>query len=118
MSSQSTHNSGRGANEVKDSANRVANEAKDKATESLQSLKDLGSQAKTVAQDQLQRASQVAQEQMETIRDSASEYYEQGLAKAEELRGTVENRIQQTPLQSVMIAAGVGFVLGIILTRR
>ena len=100
------------------SAGRAARDVREKSTDTLQAVKQLGSDAKQVAQDQVQRVTEAAQDQLENLRDTAGEYYEQGRAKAEELCGSLEQRIQRTPLQSVMIAAGVGFVLGMIITRR
>ena len=51
-------------------------------------------------------------------RKAATEYYEQGLDKAKEFEKTVETRIREHPLQSVGIAAGVGFLAGFLIGRR
>ncbi len=52
-------------------------------------------------------AKQAAYEQVEYLREA-------GLEKAHQL----EDRIREQPLKSVLIAAGVGFVLGVIWMRR
>lgn len=67
---------------------------------------EVGSQVKAAAQEQLGR-----------LRDTAGEYYEQGKEKAMEWEGNVEEYVRQQPLKSVLIAAGVGLVLGILWRR-
>ncbi|MFO1462322.1 MAG: DUF883 C-terminal domain-containing protein [bacterium] len=52
------------------------------------------------------------------IRDNAAEYYQQGVQKAQNLEKTLETKIKENPLQALLIAAGVGFVLGAIWKRR
>lgn len=71
-----------------------------------QNLRDMGQQVK-----------EKAQEQFETLRQSASEYYEQGRDKAMEWEHNVEDYIREQPMKSVLIAAGVGLVLGFIWRR-
>ncbi|MCC6273436.1 DUF883 family protein [Deltaproteobacteria bacterium PRO3] len=52
------------------------------------------------------------------IRENASEYYQQGLKKAQSLEKDLETKIKENPLQALLIAAGVGFVLGALWKRR
>jgi len=52
------------------------------------------------------------------IRDNAGEYYQQGLKKAQGFEKDMEGRIKENPLQAILIAAGVGFVLGALWKRR
>ncbi len=52
------------------------------------------------------------------IRDNASEYYQQGMKKAQSLEKSLETKIKENPLQALLIAAGVGFVLGAVWKRR
>ena len=77
-------------------ANNVADEFREKATQVGEDLRALGT----------------------VTRKAAGEYYEQGLDKAKELEKTVETRIREHPLQSVGIAAGVGFLAGFLIGRR
>ena len=79
----------------------------EKAGEAVQSLRDMGNQAKDAAQ-----------EQVENLRGVANEYFEQGRERAKDLEKTLESRIREQPLQSALIAAGIGFVIGVCLMRR
>lgn len=71
-----------------------------------QHLRDLGGQVR----DQ-------AREKYSQISDQAREYYEQGREKAQEWEQGIESYIQEKPLQSVLIAAGVGVLLGLLWKR-
>lgn len=94
--------------------------------------KDLRQQAKVVKEDLrglTRTAKEVAQDKLGDVRDRASSYvddgkkksaelYEQGKEKALKVEDHVEGYIRKKPLQSVMIAAGAGVVLGFLLSRR
>ena len=49
---------------------------------------------------------------------NTSEYYEQGRDQVQHAERAVEHFIEKRPLKSVLIAAGVGIVLGSFLFRR
>lgn len=63
-------------------------------------------------------ATAAAQEKLETLRDDASEYYEEGRAKAHDVQHSVERFIQEQPVKAVLIAAGVGLLFGRFWMRR
>src|SRR5579863_1579159 len=71
-----------------------------------QNLRDLGGQVREQAREKYQHLS-----------DQAQEYYEQGREKAREWEQGLESYIQEKPLQSVLIAAGVGVLLGLLWKR-
>ena len=52
------------------------------------------------------------------LRDTASNYISQGRDRAESLERSVEKQIKQHPLTSVMAGIGIGFVAGILFSRR
>jgi ElaB/YqjD/DUF883 family membrane-anchored ribosome-binding protein len=58
------------------------------------------------------------QEKVRDVKDSARQMMERGRDQAEELGRSLEERIRERPLQSVLIAGGVGILLGAILCRR
>jgi ElaB/YqjD/DUF883 family membrane-anchored ribosome-binding protein len=58
-----------------------------------------------------------ATEQYEHLRDTASEYYDQGRRKAQEWQQGLEEYVQEQPIKSLLIAAGVGMLLGILWKR-
>jgi ElaB/YqjD/DUF883 family membrane-anchored ribosome-binding protein len=74
-------------------------------------MEDIGGEGGHEIREELQRVGQMARdaayEQMDYLR-------ERGLEKARQL----EDRIVDEPLKSVAIAAGVGFVLGLMWMRR
>jgi ElaB/YqjD/DUF883 family membrane-anchored ribosome-binding protein len=73
------------------------------------------------AADQVREtASQVkdaAQEKFNQLRDQASEYYEEGRQRAMEWEQSLEDYVQQQPIKSLLIAAGVGALLGFLWRR-
>ena len=79
---------------------------KDSAQQVQQGLRDMGSQVRDVATEQYQN-----------LRNQASEYYEQGRQRAQEWEQSLEDYVQEKPIQSLLIAAGVGMLLGILWKR-
>jgi ElaB/YqjD/DUF883 family membrane-anchored ribosome-binding protein len=71
-----------------------------------QNLRDLGSQARDTAT-----------QQYEQYRQQAQEYYEQGRERAREVQQNLEQYVQDQPVKALLIAAGVGMLLGIIWKR-
>jgi ElaB/YqjD/DUF883 family membrane-anchored ribosome-binding protein len=56
--------------------------------------------------------------ELQGLRDVGREYLERGKDKVLELEEGFEGRIQEHPIGSVLIAAGVGVVIGALLCRR
>ena len=73
---------------------------REKATQVRQDIRDLSAVAKDVAAEKLEH------------------WYKEGREKAVQFEHSVENRIREHPLQSVMIAAGAGFLAGYLVCRR
>lgn len=69
--------------------------------EMTKDLKEMGSTAK-----------EAAQEKIGQLGDKVSEYYDQGREKAQRAQLSVEEYITEQPLKSILIAAGVGLLLG------
>lgn len=63
-------------------------------------------------------AKEFAEEALKETRECASSYYEQGRMKAQEVEHTLETMIRKRPLKAIMIAAGVGVLLGCFGFRR
>jgi ElaB/YqjD/DUF883 family membrane-anchored ribosome-binding protein len=76
------------------------------ATQVGQNLRDLGGQVRDMATE---RYSQ--------LKDQANEYYETGRDRAREWEENLEQYVQEKPLQAVLIAAGVGVLLGLLWKR-
>ena len=69
-------------------------------------------------QDVRAHATEQARENLESLRDTAAGYIQQGRSQAREAEGLVEQKIRLQPLTSVVLAAGVGFVMGALWRRR
>lgn len=52
------------------------------------------------------------------VRDEAADYIHRGKEKAQEWEESLESYVQNKPLQAVLIAAGVGLLLGLLWKRR
>jgi len=79
---------------------------KDSASQVGEDLRNLGSQARDAAT-----------QSYEQLRQQASEYYETGRQRATEMEQSLEQYVQEKPIQSLLIAAGVGMLLGMIWKR-
>jgi ElaB/YqjD/DUF883 family membrane-anchored ribosome-binding protein len=77
-------------------AGSAAAQLRDKASEVVSNVKD------------------AATEQYENLRDTAEDYYERGREKAQEWQQSLEEYVHDQPIKALMIAAGVGMLLGII----
>lgn len=111
----------------------IANEASTGGTEPTpqQGHRDLRQTAQNVKDSVSETAGQVreraaamfetgkekAQQYLQQGRESASEYLHEGADKAKEFEQQVEQYIRQKPIQSVLMAVGVGVVLGALLKR-
>jgi ElaB/YqjD/DUF883 family membrane-anchored ribosome-binding protein len=81
----------------------------------------LGKQAKEVTEDLEEMGATVkdaAQEKLAEAGEKASEYYEQGRDKVHGMACACEKYLSERPLRSVLIAAGVGWLLGRFWKRR
>lgn len=83
------------------------NEAKSTADTVVQGVKKAGADAK-----------RMAQEGVEHVRENASAYARQGRDKAMEVEDMLATRIRERPVQSLLIAAGIGCVIGLMCNRR
>jgi ElaB/YqjD/DUF883 family membrane-anchored ribosome-binding protein len=75
----------------------------------------LGKQAKEVTEDIQKMGRTVkdaAQEQLGQVGETATEYYEQGRDKVRRTACACEQMFRDRPLMSVLVAIGVGWLLG------
>jgi ElaB/YqjD/DUF883 family membrane-anchored ribosome-binding protein len=81
----------------------------------------LDKQARKLTQDVRKLAGaaiDVAQEKLEVLRESASDCKDQGRDKVQQVERTIEQYIRERPLKTLLIAAGVGLLLGRFWMRR
>lgn len=80
-----------------------------------------GRKPRTVAQDIQElggMAREMAQEKVEQVRANASEYCEEGRETVQQVEHRFEQFVRQQPVKSILIAAGVGMLLGGLWMRR
>lgn len=65
-----------------------------------------------------ERARQTAENVLNDLKSQAAEYLELGRGKATELTDSMEDQIRSRPVAAVAVAAGLGFALGLLWTRR
>jgi ElaB/YqjD/DUF883 family membrane-anchored ribosome-binding protein len=63
-------------------------------------------------------AREVAADQVEAMRDRATDVLDHGRERLREVGASVETRFHDQPMKTVLIAAGIGFLLGMIWNRR
>lgn len=83
-----------------------AGQMRETAQQVQENLRNLGGQMR----DQ-------ANQQYGQLRDQATEYYEQGRQRATEMEQSLEQYVHEKPIQSLLIAAGVGMLLGVLWKR-
>ena len=78
---------------------------------------EMGAQVRDWAQEKGSQIKEGAQEAMQQVGASASQLAEMGRTTIDQLEGSLEDRIRSKPLQSVLIAAGAGMLLGLLWKR-
>jgi ElaB/YqjD/DUF883 family membrane-anchored ribosome-binding protein len=85
----------------------ATDQLREKASEVGQNVRELGGQAREAAREQYDR-----------LRGRAEEYYDRGRERAMEWEQGLEEYVQEQPIKSLLIAAGVGMLLGFFWRRR
>jgi ElaB/YqjD/DUF883 family membrane-anchored ribosome-binding protein len=83
-----------------------AENLKDKAAEVTQNLRDIGGTVRDAASEKYSQ-----------LRDQAGDYYRQGRETAQEWEHSLESYVQEKPVQALLMAAGVGMLLGLLWKR-
>jgi ElaB/YqjD/DUF883 family membrane-anchored ribosome-binding protein len=102
----------------KGAQNMAAQSAKAMTDRGMETLREKTSDIKSSLQDMGASAKHMAQEQFQGMRDTMAGYYEQGRDRAIELEHSLENRIREKPISSLAIAAGLGFLIGMLWMRK
>ncbi len=76
------------------------------AAQVQENLRNLGGQVRDAATEKYGQ-----------LRDQATDYYEQGRQRATEMEQSLEQYVHEKPIQSLLIAAGVGMLLGVLWKR-
>ena len=99
-------------------ANPMLREVADKAMESAGQVGQKASAMMHGAQNTATDLSHRAHESLGTIKEAASGYIEEGRDRVKALGRTVGGQVQEWPLSALIVAAGVGLLIGVVLARR
>lgn len=80
---------------------RSPGKLRDKVTETRENIADMGHLAKTAVQDKLH-----------DLKERAAETFEAGKEKMHAMEEAFGKRVSESPMKAVLVAAGVGLVLG------
>lgn len=96
--------------------------SQEKAKSTLEStkgeLKNKMQEVKESAQDLKENLSTTIQDKAKTVRRSASEYYQRGKDRAQDMEQSFEEQIHRRPLLSILTAATIGMLLGKVINRK
>ncbi|HTF87725.1 MAG TPA: hypothetical protein VK843_04905 [Planctomycetota bacterium] len=84
----------------------------------FEDVKGLGASAVASAADVADQIRERGAAAYEAGKERASQAYESGKERASQAKGQVETVISENPLKSVLIAVGIGALLGYSLRRR
>ncbi len=59
-------------------------------------------------------AKKTFENKIEPLKEEVSEYYEKGKSEVKKARRKMNQRIQESPTKSVLIAGGIGFLLAML----
>lgn len=69
-------------------------------------------------QDMGHTAKKFALDSLDHVGENMNEYYQKGVEKTKQLEHQIEGKIQEHPLRSLLIASGVGLVVGMLLRGK
>src|SRR5262249_34972411 len=94
-----------------------ASDMREQSRERGAQVQEMGAQVRDWAQEKGSQIKEGAQEAMQQVSTSASQLAEMSRDTMNQLEEGLEDRIRSKPLQSVLIAAGVGMLLGLLWKR-
>jgi len=86
---------------------RAGEQLRDKMSETRENIVDMGQLAKEAVTDKLHQ-----------LRERAGEKYDEGKEKLQDFEESLVKSVRQSPMKSVLIAAGVGLAIGCLWGRR
>ena len=81
-------------------------------------MSEQASAAAKNVQDVGAKAREMASESVDSLRETANQYLDEGRQRVRELGDTVQHRVQDRPMTSILIATAIGFLLGVLWVRR
>jgi ElaB/YqjD/DUF883 family membrane-anchored ribosome-binding protein len=92
----------------------IREQGRERGAQVQERAQEVGAQVRDWAQEKGSQIKEGAQEAMQQVGQSASQLADMGRTTMNQLEEGLEDRIRSKPLQSVLIAAGVGMLLGLL----
>jgi ElaB/YqjD/DUF883 family membrane-anchored ribosome-binding protein len=90
-------------------------------TQVKETVQDIGTYVKETAQNVGTQVKETVQDMgtqaKETMQAAGAQVYEQGRESLQDLNRTIEGQIRRRPLQALLIAGGIGVLLGVLWQR-
>gem|GEM_PF-1584530 len=90
-------------------------------TQVKETMQEMGTYVKETAQNVGTQVKETVQDMgtqaKETIQAAGTQVYEQGRESLQDLNRTIEGQIRQRPLQALLVAGGIGVLLGLLWRR-
>jgi ElaB/YqjD/DUF883 family membrane-anchored ribosome-binding protein len=96
--------------QIQNAGTQVKETVQDMGTYVKETAQNVGTQVKETVQDMGTQAK-------ETIQAAGTQVYEQGRESLQDLNRTIEGQIRRRPLQALLVAGGIGVLLGILWQR-
>ena len=101
-------------NDAAEAVSHAGDRVRDKAAEVTENVRDIGNKVRDAASDTY---GQVREKTADYI-NQGKDYIHQGTEAAEEWEKSLETYVQEKPLQAVLLAAGLGLLIGLLWKRR
>jgi ElaB/YqjD/DUF883 family membrane-anchored ribosome-binding protein len=90
-------------------------------TQVKETVQEMGTQVKEAVQEMETYVKETAQDMgtqaKEAMQAAGTQVYEQGRESLQDLNRTIEGQIHQRPLQALLVAGGIGVLLGLLWRR-
>jgi ElaB/YqjD/DUF883 family membrane-anchored ribosome-binding protein len=96
--------------QIQNVGTQVKETVQDMGTYVKETAQNVGTQVKETVQDMGTQAK-------ETIQAAGTQVYEQGRESLQDLNRTIEGQIRRRPLQALLVAGGIGVLLGFLWQR-
>jgi ElaB/YqjD/DUF883 family membrane-anchored ribosome-binding protein len=106
-----------GKTRAADAASDMREQVRERGAQVQELAEEMGAQVRDWAQEKGSQIKEGAQEAMQQVGASAAQLAEMGRTTIDQLEVSLEDRIRNKPLQSVLIAAGAGMLLGLLWKR-
>ena len=95
---------------VQTAGTQVKETAQNVGTQIKETVQNVGTQVRETMQD-------IGAQAKETMQTAGTQVYEQGRESLQDLNRTIEGQIRERPLQALLVAGGIGVLLGLLWRR-